>query len=443
MHLIRRHTILRAPMTRRSLAYAAVLLLQGCAPAMPVAQPNQPGRFRPSPLDAFSRAVTQVAAEYVTPVDSAAMLARGLLAATAVPGVESPGVLRDAAARQAGTLGLPAQLALATNALKESVGVNATLDTLVDAALAGCLSGLDGLTDYRSREQYEALRKSDAPDIGVQWILQNGTAVVVRDMRPGRTGGVLPHDVLLSIDGRALASLQSREIMQLEEGPAGSTATLVVRRAGKPAGVTIPVTRMVKAPQLLKAELLGRVAYLRPWRLDETTARSLRQNLMGLQAQASGGLTGIVIDLRDNPGGLLDQVSRTAGLFLPPGAPVSRIEGRSADANQALATGGGGIALTEMMVVLVNEFTSAGAEMLAGALQDNRRALVVGQRTRGAGTVQTVAPVSGRGALRFTTGLVRLPSGRALQDGGIMPDAGDASALPPAYADIAAALRLL
>jgi carboxyl-terminal processing protease len=239
---------------------------------------------------------------------------------------------------------------------------------------------------------------------------------------PAAAAGVEPGDRIVKANGEAIIGLEISEVVRRLRGSPGTPVVLTIARANRPS-FDVPITRAVIHVDSVKPALKpGRIGYVRITTFNENTPATLRAALVRLQQQAGGRLAGLVLDLRNDAGGLLDASIEIAGDFLDSGTIVST-RGRRPDENRVFeAQRNGDLVRGVPIVVLINGASASAAEIVAGALQDNRRATVLGTRSFGKGSVQSIIPVEGNGALRLTTALYYTPSGNSIQGRGITPD---------------------
>jgi carboxyl-terminal processing protease len=309
----------------------------------------------------------------------------------------------------------------------EPVGIS----DLVDKAIAGMLSSMDPHSSYYTAKSYaDAISKTPNAAVGMELTLENGFVRVVAplDDSPAAAAGIKPGDILLAIDNQSMEHRPLDEIIDSLRGAEQSQVTLTVRHAPGELPQTVILTRAFVRQNKVKSERKGDVGYIRINGFNEGTADGLHEALRNLRQQIGPKFRGYIIDLRNSPGGLLDQAIAVSDEFLASGNIVS-MHGRHAEDNQKYDAKGGGLfesgdtADSRPVIVLVNQGTAAGAEIVAAALQDNKRATIIGMKTFGSGTVQTIIPLgSGAGALRLTTSKFYRPSGAAIQVAGITPD---------------------
>jgi carboxyl-terminal processing protease len=293
-------------------------------------------------------------------------------------------------------------------------------ETVFDAVVRG----LDPYSRYSSREEAHENRASrdGFGGIGVRIdVLPEGIKVLsVMENTPAATAGVLDGDLILSIDGQPAAGIDQREAVDRLRGRVGSAVRLGIQRDAKL--LDIMVTRAHIVPQTVKGSLKGNIAIVELSSFNHSTSEVLQDKIETLAAAAPGGrLGGLVLDLRGNPGGLLDQSVEVADLFLGNGVIVTT-HGRHPDSHQYFEANGDQIVPGVPMVILVNGTAASASEIVASALQDQGRAVVVGSSTYGKGTVQTVLRLPNDGELTLTWARFHAPSGYALNARGVLPD---------------------
>jgi carboxyl-terminal processing protease len=298
---------------------------------------------------------------------------------------------------------------------------------LVDTSLKGMLTGLDPHSDYLSEREYQDMLDDSAGEfagIGAELTRQQDRPVVLSpiDDTPASRAGIHPGDVILRINGRVTEGMSLKDVVDALRGPANTKVSITIgRKNAQPFDVTL--TRAIIHVDSVKTALKSNgIGYIRITSFAETTQRETARAIDDLKFKAHGQLKGLVLDLRNNPGGLLDQAVRVSGDFLDGGTTVS-IRGRAPDDNRVFPAPPGGDRVPGVpMVVLINGASASAAEIVAGALQDRRRAEVLGTQSFGKGSVQTIIPLDGHGALRLTTARYYTPSGRSIQGQGITPD---------------------
>jgi len=298
---------------------------------------------------------------------------------------------------------------------------------LIDNSLKGMLTGLDPHSDFMSEQEYQEMLDDSAGEfagIGAELTRDDNHPVVISpiDDTPAARAGIRAGDVILRIDGEVTDGMSLKDVVGALRGPADTTVKITIARKNE-APFDVTLTRAIIKVDSVKSQLeVNNVGYARISTFTETTQREMGKAIDDLKAKSSGHLQGFVLDLRNDPGGLLDQAVHVAGDFLDGGTTVS-IRGRSADDNHIFPAPQGGDRLKGVpMVVLINGASASAAEIVAGALQDRQRALVLGTQSFGKGSVQTIIPLDGHGALRLTTARYYTPNGRSIQGKGITPD---------------------
>jgi carboxyl-terminal processing protease len=237
--------------------------------------------------------------------------------------------------------------------------------------------------------------------------------------------GIKPGDIIVDINGHSTDGINLDDAVTEMRGPAGSQIKLTLKRSGIDTPVNLTLTREIIQIQDVKSRLFatasGNVGYIRLASFDEKADQDIRDAVTALQKQSNGNIHAYILDMRDNPGGLLDQAVAVGDDFLNSGEIVST-HGRHSEDDQVWYAQPGDILNGAPLVVMTNQGSASAAEIVTAALQQNQRALVLGMRTFGKGSVQTIVPIPGNGALRLTTALYYTPSGKSIQDYGVTPD---------------------
>jgi carboxyl-terminal processing protease len=298
---------------------------------------------------------------------------------------------------------------------------------LVANAIRGMVGRLDPHSAFMDAEEFEDLRiatEGNYSGIGVEVALESGVIVVIApiDGSPAARAGIRAGDAILAIDGRPSENEGLAEAIASIRGKPGTLVSLSVRREAEPAPLDFEIERAVVSVHSVRSEMLEPgFGYLRISQFSETTGPDVGAALRELQQQAGGTLRGLVLDLRNNPGGVLDAAVDVSDAFLEKGLIVSA-EGRSAESRFRMEAGPGDLSRGAPLVVLVNEGSASAAEIVAGALRDNGRAKLFGQRTFGKGSVQTVMPLEDGQALKLTTSRYYTPAGVSIHERGLEPD---------------------
>lgn len=320
---------------------------------------------------------------------------------------------------------------------------------LVDAAIQGMVSGLDPHSSYMDAKQYADMQvttRGEFGGIGIEITQEDGLIRVISpiDGTPASRAGIKTDDRIAAINGNSMVGLPLNDAIDKMKGPPGTKVTVTILREGEKKPFDVTLTRAiihVDAPSFRRE---GDIGYIRLPGFNEQTADGLERAVLALKKQIGPGIKGYVLDLRNDPGGLLDQAVQVSDDFLNSGEIVST-RGRHAEDTQRYDAKSGDIAGSKPIVVLINGGTASASEIVAGALQDHKRAIILGMTSFGKGSVQTIIPLGeGRGALRLTTARYYTPSGHSIQAQGIIPDIqvaqGDEAGLPkvvrPSEADL-------
>jgi len=298
---------------------------------------------------------------------------------------------------------------------------------LMEAAINGMLTSLDPHSSYLNRDHFKDMQvqtRGEFGGLGIEVTMENGLVKVVSpiDDTPAARAGLEPGDLVTHLDGEAVSGLTLNEAVDRMRGRVGTDIVLTIRRQTRePFDVTI--TRDVITIKSVRYRLEGDddIGYLRITSFTEQTDSGLRDAVEALTQEAGENLKGYILDLRNNPGGLLDQAVAVSDDFLDKGEIVST-RSRDLDDTQRFNARAGDLAEGLPLVVIVNGGSASASEIVAGALQDHGRALVVGTKSFGKGSVQTIVPLAGDGAMRITTARYYTPSGRSIQAKGIVPD---------------------
>jgi carboxyl-terminal processing protease len=298
-------------------------------------------------------------------------------------------------------------------------------DKIQQAILTSALASLDGFSRYvppADARESRALRNGyGGIGITVQQVQGQLKVVSVMPGTPAETAGLRADDAIVRIAGKPITGLELRDIVQQLRGPEGSRVVLTVSRTAvtQPLELTVVRRHIIPVAAIYRRE--GNVAYIQVTRFLQGTARQVARAVADAKKEIGPQLSGIILDLRDDPGGLLDQAIDVSDLFLTEGRIVSTL-GRHPESQQSYDARTGDIAQGIPMVVLVNSRTASSSEIVAAALQDNRRAVVVGSNTYGKGTVQTVFTLPNDGELILTWSRFHAPSGYALEGLGVLPN---------------------
>jgi carboxyl-terminal processing protease len=296
---------------------------------------------------------------------------------------------------------------------------------LIEDAVNGMLSSLDPHSSYMNARNYRDMQTQNRGEfggLGIEVTMENGLVKVVSpiDDTPAARAGIRTNDLIIMLDGEQVQGLTLQEAVERMRGPINSQIKLTIRRGNQePFEVTLSRARIVI--QSVRSRVEGDFGYVRITSFTEQTDTGLRNAVQRIREQLGDRFKGLVLDLRNNPGGLLDQAIAVSDAFLERGEIVSTRGRRQEDAQRYNARPGdliNGLPL----VVLINGGSASASEIVAGALQDHRRAIILGTRSFGKGSVQTIMPLGNQGAIRLTTARYFTPSGRSIQGLGIDPD---------------------
>ncbi len=296
---------------------------------------------------------------------------------------------------------------------------------LIEAAIGGMLTSLDPHSSYMNAKKFEDMQvqtKGEFGGLGIEVTLENGFVKVVSpiDDTPAFRAGMQPGDIITHLNGENVVGLSLEEAVERMRGAPNTSLTITVRREGRdPFDVTI--VRDIIRIQSVRHRNEDGIGYIRVTTFNEQAQSGIDEAMNDLRAELGNKLRGIVLDLRNNPGGLLEQAVSISDSFLEKGEIVST-RGRKPEDAQRFNARPGDLAQGLPMVVLINGGSASASEIVAGALQDHRRAILLGTKTFGKGSVQTIVPLPQHGAMRLTTARYYTPSGNSIQAMGITPD---------------------
>lgn len=309
-------------------------------------------------------------------------------------------------------------------------------DQLIENAINGMLSSLDPHSSYMNAKDAEEMRtqtRGEFGGLGIEVTMDEELVKVITpiDDTPAARAGVLAGDLISKIDGQDVRGLKLEEAVDKMRGKVNTPIKLTILRKGADKPIELTIVRDIIAVKAVKFRVEGDVGYLRVISFTEKTFDDLEKGIEKIKADVPADkLKGFVLDLRLNPGGLLDQAINVSDAFLERGEVVST-RGRNEDETRRFNASPGDLTDGKPLVVLINGGSASASEIVAGALQDLRRATVVGTRSFGKGSVQTIIPMGDAGALRLTTALYYTPSGKSIQGTGITPDIKVDQPLPP------------
>lgn len=308
---------------------------------------------------------------------------------------------------------------------------------LIQSAINGMLASLDPHSSYLPPDDFDDMRvqtRGEFGGLGIEVTQEDGFVKVVAPIEgtPADAAGMQPNDLISHVDGESVLGLNLNEAVDLMRGPVGSDITITVIREGEAEPFDVEITRETITIDAVRSRLEDGVVVLRLTTFNEQTFPNLEEQLAE-QVEAAGGIenvTGFVIDLRNNPGGLLTQAIEVVDAFLESGEIVST-RGRDPRDSERYNAEPGDLAEGKPIVVVINGGSASASEIVAGALKDHRRAVVIGTQSFGKGSVQTIMPTQGDGAMRLTTARYYTPSGRSIQALGVAPDIIVEQQFPP------------
>ncbi|NGY05527.1 S41 family peptidase [Solimonas terrae] len=299
--------------------------------------------------------------------------------------------------------------------------------TLIENAVRGMLGGLDPHSAYLDKDEFKdmnVITSGKFGGLGIEVQMQDGFVRVVSpiDDTPAAKAGVKPGDLIVKLDDTPVKGLSLSDAVDKMRGDPGTKIKLTIVREGETAPLVLDLTRETISVASVRGHMMDNgLAYLRISSFTTETAASLDKVFAKLKKDSKGDIKGLVLDLRNNPGGVLDAAVKVGDDFLTQG-PIVTIKGRDPDAQREFDATAGDILDGAPMVVMINGGSASASEIVAGALQDQHRAVLVGSRSFGKGSVQTILPLSNEGAIKITTARYYTPSGRSIQAEGIQPD---------------------
>jgi carboxyl-terminal processing protease len=311
---------------------------------------------------------------------------------------------------------------------------------LIEAAINGMVSSLDPHSSYLDAKSFRDMdtdMRGQFGGLGIEVTMEEGVLKVAKPIRdtPAFKAGILANDIISQIDGQEVKGLSLTQAVEKMRGIINTQVKLKVERPGKPEPLEFTLTRTTIVVPAVEERVEGDVGYIRIGTFSEQTYEGLRKAIDKVNADIGADkLKGYIIDLRNNRGGRLDQSVLVSDAFLERGKIVST-RGRNAEETQVFNAKAGDLTKGKPVVVLINGSSASAAEIVAGALQDHKRATIMGTRSFGKGSVQTVIPLAGNGGLRLTTARYYTPSGNSIQAKGISPDIEVVQDIPPELKD--------
>jgi carboxyl-terminal processing protease len=300
---------------------------------------------------------------------------------------------------------------------------------LVESAINGMLAGLDPHSSYMDPKSFRDMQvqtRGEFGGLGIEVTMEDGLVKVVApiDDTPAAKAGVMANDIITQLDDEAVQGLTLNQAVDKMRGPVNTKIKLTIMRKGSDKPIEVSIVRdIIRVKSVRWHPEGGDVGYIRITQFNEQTTDGLKQAINELNAQLGADkIKGYIVDLRNNPGGLLDQAISVSDTFLDKGEIVST-RGRNPEETQRFNARPGDMTKGKPLIVLINGGSASASEIVAGALQDHKRATLIGTRSFGKGSVQTIIPLgAGNGALRLTTARYYTPSGRSIQAKGISPD---------------------
>ena len=295
----------------------------------------------------------------------------------------------------------------------------------MDAAIDGLLQSLDPYSSYMSPKTFDEMQTDTSGEfggLGIEVTMESGVVKVISpiDDTPASKAGIKAGDYIVKINNTQVQGKSLSEAVDLMRGPVGSSIELTVRRSGERKALIFEITREIIEIKSVKADLLEKnIGYLRLTSFNENSANQIEKEIKNLEK--NNNLNAYILDLRNNPGGLLSQAIKISDFFLDNGEIVStksrkKIENRKWFAKKGDLTNG------KTLIVLINYGSASASEIVAGALKDHKRAVLIGENSYGKGSVQSIIPLKNRGAIRLTVAKYYLPSGKSISEVGVAPD---------------------
>lgn len=298
---------------------------------------------------------------------------------------------------------------------------------LLEDAIRGMLTGLDPHSAYLIAEEYQELKEGTTGQfggLGIEVTMENGFVKVVSpiDDTPAQRAGIKTGDLIVRLDDQPVKGMSLNDAVKIMRGEPGSKILLTVVREGEEAPLKITITRDIIKVKSVKSRMLEKdYGYVRISSFQSKTGESLKDAVAELKKENAGGLKGLVLDLRNNPGGVLNAAVEVSDAFIKSGLIVYT-EGRIENSEMRFNASPDDIIDGAPIVVLINAGSASASEIVAGALQDQKRAVIIGEKSFGKGSVQTILPTSNGAAVKLTTARYYTPSGRSIQAEGIEPD---------------------
>ena len=295
----------------------------------------------------------------------------------------------------------------------------------MDSAINGLLQSLDPYSAYMSPEIFDEMQTETSGEfggLGIEVSMESGVVKVISpiDDTPAAKAGIKAGDYIVKIEDTQVQGKTLNEAVELMRGPLGTSIELTVRRRGEKKALTFNITREIIEIQSVKADLLEKnIGYLRLTSFNENSGEQIKNKIKDLEKNKD--INAYILDLRNNPGGLLSQAIRISDFFLENGEIVST-KGRKVSENRKWFAKKGDLTNGKSLVVLINYGSASASEIVAGALKDHKRAIILGENSFGKGSVQSIIPLRNKGAIRLTVAKYYLPSGKSISEVGVSPD---------------------
>ena len=295
----------------------------------------------------------------------------------------------------------------------------------MDAAINGLLQSLDPYSAYMTPESFESMQTETSGEfggLGIEVGMEAGVVKVISpiDDTPASKAGLKAGDYIVKIEGTQVQGKTLTEAVELMRGPVGSSLEITVRRKGKKKAIIFNITREIIKVQSVKSKILNdNVGYIRLTSFNENSSQQIKKTISKFNKNKN--LNSFILDLRNNPGGLLSQAIKISDFFLENGEIVST-KSRRASENRKWFAKKGDLIDGKSMIVLINYGSASASEIVAGALKDHKRAIIIGENSFGKGSVQSIIPLKNKGAIRLTISKYYLPSGKSISEIGITPD---------------------
>ena len=295
----------------------------------------------------------------------------------------------------------------------------------MDSAINGLLQSLDPYSAYMSPEIFEEMQTETSGEfggLGIEVSMESGVVKVISpiDDTPASRAGIKAGDYIVKIDNTQVQGKSLSEAVELMRGPVGSEIELTVRRIGQKKAITFNIVREIIQIKSVKADILEKnIGYIRLTSFNENSGKQIREKIK--KFEKNNNVNSYILDLRNNPGGLLSQAIKISDFFLDNGEIVST-KSRKASENRKWFANKGDLIGGKTLVVLINYGSASASEIVAGALKDHKRAVILGENSYGKGSVQSIIPLKNKGAIRLTVAKYYLPSGKSISEVGVSPD---------------------